>query len=65
MNISSKAANTDIAKDFIDPVADYLETRKKAKDEVTQLERKESILKLKKSIRDLKKDLNNEDEDED
>lgn len=53
VNISSEAASTSAAKDFIDPVGDYLKASKSSNDELTQLQRQEAILKAKKSIKDL------------
>lgn len=57
VSIMSDAANTSAAKDFIDPVADYLKARETSRDELTQLQREEAILKAKKSIKDLKDSL--------
>ena len=55
--ITSTAAGTDTAKNIVDPVGDYLKARKDSKDELTQLQREESLLKVKKSIKDLKEAL--------
>lgn len=57
VNISSEAANTGMAKDFIDPVGDYLKARKDSNDELTKLQREEALLKTQKSIKDLKEAL--------
>lgn len=54
VGITSESASTSLGKDVIDPVANYLEAKKESKDEVTKLERQEAILKLKKSIKELK-----------
>jgi Domain of unknown function (DUF4831) len=54
VSITSEAVSADSAKNFIDPVGDYLKARKDSKDVLTQLQREESLLKVKKSIKELK-----------
>jgi hypothetical protein len=54
VSLTSEGANTNVGKNVIDPIANYLEAKKESKDEVTKLEREEAILKLKKSIKELK-----------
>jgi hypothetical protein len=57
VTIASTAVSTDTAKNFIDPVGDYLKARKDSQDELTQLQKEESLLKVKKSIKELKEAL--------
>lgn len=54
VSLVSESANPNVGKDVIDPIANYLEAKEESKDEVTKLEREEAILKLKKSIKELK-----------
>jgi hypothetical protein len=54
VSLTSESANTSAGKDIIDPISNYLAAKKESKDEITKLEREEAILKLKKSIKELK-----------
>lgn len=57
VNISSEPMSTDVGKNLIDPLGDYIKAQKTKDDELTQLQRQKSILEAKKAIADLTKAL--------